>query len=223
MAEIFTKKGHAILVDEQDLSALGEYEWHITADGYAATTIPHPIVDGATSLLLMHRFVLGMKFGDPEFVDHINGLRSDNRRVNLRPCTNAENQRNRGVQKNNTSGYKGVFIQRKGEKWVASIQHIGKRICLGTFNTSHEAAHAYNKGAIRLFGEFAVLNPVCGVFVDEPPKKRNHTAKLSEEDACFIRNSKEKSSALASVFGVDRRTIDRVRSGTHYAQPNERK
>ena len=91
-------------------------------------------------------------------VDHINGNPLDNRKSNLRICTNAENQRNRGVNKNNTSGYKGVCWAKQNKKWKARIKHNGKLIHLGYYKDKEEAARAYDKKAKELHGEYAYLN-----------------------------------------------------------------
>jgi hypothetical protein len=65
------------------------------------------------------------------------------------------------MSKNNTSGYRGVVTA--GENWRAQINNKYKNICLGTFKTKEEAAEAYNKAAIELYKEFAVLNEVSYV------------------------------------------------------------
>ncbi len=89
-------------------------------------------------------------------IDHINEIKSDNRMSNLRLATNMENMRNRGKQKNNTSGYKGVWFCERGKRnWHAKIQHHGKSIHLGSFYTAIEASKAYEKKAVDLHGEFA--------------------------------------------------------------------
>ncbi len=85
-------------------------------------------------------------------IDHINGLRHDNRIENLRLATNGQNQANKAVR--NRTGFKGVKRQRSG-RWEARIRLNGKRICLGTFD-SPEQAHAAYLGAARVaHGEFA--------------------------------------------------------------------
>jgi hypothetical protein len=82
-------------------------------------------------------------------LDHINGNSLDDRIVNLREATNAENCRNRGPQINNTSGYKGVHLNEG--KWRAKIGNT----VLGRFNTPEEAAAVYQAAALQLHGKFA--------------------------------------------------------------------
>lgn len=97
-------------------------------------------------------------------VDHINGSRADNRWVNLRDCSAAENNRNAGPLCTNTSGFKGVFTATKGLSWFAQIGVNGKQHYLGSFPTKQEAAAAYDNAAMSLHGEFARLNAPVSTF-----------------------------------------------------------
>lgn len=93
-------------------------------------------------------------------MDHINRDKTDNMWTNLRECDVSKNNANKSRQKNNTSGYKGVGWFKRDEKWRAVIQYKGKYIHIGYFDCKHEAARAYNKKALELFGEFAHLNVI---------------------------------------------------------------
>ncbi|WP_082899218.1 HNH endonuclease [Sulfitobacter sp. EhC04] len=93
-------------------------------------------------------------------VDHRNGNPGDNRLSNLRLATKSQNLSNRGPQINNTSGFKGVY--RRGAKYRAIITHNGVQVHIGTFESKIDAARAYNECAIRMNGEFAVLNVLEG-------------------------------------------------------------
>lgn len=90
----------------------------------------------------------------PGMVDHINGVRDDNRWCNLRPCCNHTNAYNQGRQKNNTSGYKGVYPTKKG-RWRARTSYKGRRVNVGSFATKEEAYEALCKTVRKLHGEFA--------------------------------------------------------------------
>jgi hypothetical protein len=92
-----------------------------------------------------------------EQIDHINGIKDDNRLINLRECTAGENQRNTGRQKNNTSGFKGVGWNRQGSNWTSVIKVNHRRIFLGVFSTAEQAYAAYCEAAIKHFGKFARL------------------------------------------------------------------
>lgn len=83
-------------------------------------------------------------------VDHINRVRDDNRIANLRVVTHAQNMENRKVQRNNTSGYTGVYPDRGGRRWQARISSNGKWLYLGYFKTPELAYAAYCKAAAKL-------------------------------------------------------------------------
>ncbi len=91
----------------------------------------------------------------PKYIDHINGIRTDNRFSNLRLATNSQNCANRAKQSNNTSGHKGVFWHKKARKWMVSIEVEGKQIYCGLFVDFGEACAAYAAAETRYFGEFA--------------------------------------------------------------------
>lgn len=92
--------------------------------------------------------------GDNE-IDHINCNKSDNRLVNLRLSTHAENLRNKGISSRNTSGYKGVFWRSDRCKWRACISVDGKRISLGSFDTLEEGHAVYVEAAEKFHADFA--------------------------------------------------------------------
>jgi hypothetical protein len=91
-------------------------------------------------------------------IDHINGIRSDNRIANLREASAGQNQHNRGPQWNNKSGFKGVSWNTKRKKWCAQIRFDWTTQFLGYFDDANEAARAYDAAALKLHGEFCTLN-----------------------------------------------------------------
>ena len=109
----------------------------------------------------LHRVILERLLSRPllkgEVVDHINMNKLDNRRENLRVATRSQNQENRGMPRNNKSGYKGVSWVKKDKKWTARIKHNKEAYSLGFFKTPEEAYQAYCDKARELHGEFANL------------------------------------------------------------------
>lgn len=92
-------------------------------------------------------------------VDHINRMRNDNRWVNLRVGSRSQNQANREPKPGREIKAKGVSFS-PSRTYIVKIYCRGKAYFAGRYKTEDEAAHAYNKLAIKHFGEFAVLNPI---------------------------------------------------------------
>lgn len=91
-------------------------------------------------------------------IDHINGDGLDNRIENLRLANNQQNQRNRGPNRNNNSGWKGVSWQKRDQRWRVQIMVDGSMRNLGTQNRKIIGALVYDRAAIEAFGDFARLN-----------------------------------------------------------------
>lgn len=109
-------------------------------------------VDGR--LIKNHRIIWKLIFNEePEVVDHINRVRTDNRVSNLRACSRDENAKNRTVKAMSATGLKGVH--KKNNRFQAYIQSDKKFIILGSFASAEEAAQAHREAAIRLHGSFA--------------------------------------------------------------------
>lgn len=87
-------------------------------------------------------------------IDHINGVKDDNRLANLRLATKAQNQANTGRYRNNTSGYRGVSRSSQCHRWRASIKVSGRSRTIGYFETKEQAAQAYEIAARAAFGEY---------------------------------------------------------------------
>lgn len=107
----------------------------------------------------MHRLIYIWHHGEcPKYLDHINGIRHDNRIENLRPATLHQNAWNQRKGRSNTSGYKGVQWRSARNKWRALIVRNGRYKTLGHFNDPVKAAKAYDKAAREHDGEYACTN-----------------------------------------------------------------
>ncbi len=143
------------IIDTADLETAMGFRWAMDRDGYVTTShyAAHGEYSGTKSL---HRLLFG-DVSEGFVVDHVNGIPADNRRLNLRLATRSENGRNRSPDRG--KAYKGIQLLKKG-KWKAHIH-------LGEFDTAEEAARAYDRAAVVLFGEFA--RPNFGQSAAKPP------------------------------------------------------
>ncbi len=106
-------------------------------------------------------------------LDHINGIRDDNRLANLREATNSQNQQNQSIRRDNKSGHPGVYWDKRARKWRAQIMVDGKRVNLGSFDDHAAAIVARASGKAR-HHEFqprdrgSKLQPPAEVFAASP-------------------------------------------------------
>jgi hypothetical protein len=142
MKEIKLTKGYIALVDDSDFEIVNQYKWSY-GNGYAVRAVKTR--NGKWTTISLHKFLTGFRM-----TDHKNRNKLDNRRCNLRECTLSQNAHNRGQQKNNTSGHKGVYFHKKENKWMTAIGINGKLKHLGYFKTKAQAIKCYNN-AVKLF------------------------------------------------------------------------
>jgi len=117
---------------------------------------------------------------DKMVVDHINRIKTDNRLCNLRLAFCRENTVNsKRLEDNYSSLYKGVQLDKWG-RWKATIQVSKKTIFIGNFSTQEAAAYAYNTAAKELHGEFAFLNNVPEINLEDFKSERTRDF-LTEE------------------------------------------
>jgi hypothetical protein len=141
------------MIDDSDEDLVNQYKWRVEyarRKKYIATGCS---TDKNNPHLFLHQLLIGTKG-----VDHKDNNTLNNCRDNLRTATQSQNMANRGKQRNNTTGFKGVFREPSNGRIFAKIGFKGRSIRLGTFNTLEEAASAYDKAALSYFGEFAYLN-----------------------------------------------------------------
>jgi len=166
-----------VLIDTEDLlrldkeipqkTARGKWSVVVSKDSrsqdifYAKIHILHP--EGGldkrgkkkTTTLFLHRTILSPP--KEKVIDHIDHNGLNNKRENLRICTLTQNAANQRKGKG-SSNFKGVYWDKREQKWRGAIRHKGKHLHLGSFNDELEAAKAYDKAAKEFWGEFAKLN-----------------------------------------------------------------
>lgn len=166
MKAIALSRGLHTIVDDADFDELSRFSWHAIIVGrqkkapYArATVAPH-------ERAMLHRFLIPA--GPGLVVDHINGDTLDNRRCNLRVCTEQQNRQNSAKYLTARGGapsspYKGVHLVKGGPRarkirWISFIYRDGKKTYLGRYVTAEKAARAYDTAAKQFFGPFARVN-----------------------------------------------------------------
>lgn len=144
-------RGKFALVDAADYEWLSQYRWSCRGGGN-----PYAARFHNGKVIWMHREI--MQTPPDKVCDHIDTIGLNNRRCNLRNCDHRDNIHNLSKGNRGTSCYKGVFWDKRVGKWCAKIRCDNKVYLLGWFASEVEAALAYDRKAIELFGQYAHLN-----------------------------------------------------------------
>jgi hypothetical protein len=147
-----------VIIDPRDFETLTTHKWHVTGcdKNFYANRYLGP-VNGTKKFISMHRQIMQPP---PGFVvDHIDGVGFNNTRANLRIVTIAQNVYNSKKTVNQTSSqYKGVSCDSQRNTFRVDIGYNGHRKFLGHFDNETDAAKAYDRAAIELYGDYAKLN-----------------------------------------------------------------
>jgi hypothetical protein len=149
------------VVDADDYKRISQYKWQAKKNSKNHSyfyAIRHVWVNGRRSTIDMQREILNFSHGDGKFADHRNRNGLDNRRDNLREVRWSINIYNRGIQRNNKSGYRGVYWHKRIEKWVAQIGTNGIQKHIGYYYSPEAAAIAYDRESFRYYEDNAMLN-----------------------------------------------------------------
>jgi AP2 domain len=149
--EIPLTQDKVALVDASDYSSVAGFNWYARKNKHTW----YAIRSEGQKKIYLHRQILGFP---PVNTDHRDGDGLNCRRYNLRQADGQQNGRNHRLNRNSTSGFKGVSWDKGRSKWRAYIVVDGKQIHLGRFDTAEEAARAYDAAALERFGEFAKMN-----------------------------------------------------------------
>lgn len=157
--DCFNTKGvltGSIIIDKDDYNIVKDYQWHIENSRknlqycQASTNGKSP-----TKTIRIHRLLIPNSIQ----IDHINHNGLDNRRVNLRPCNNRENNCNKDFSKRPPkSGYTGIRFNGKTGSYYVRIMVNKKEISLGHFKSLGEALEARKQGELKYFNNFRYSN-----------------------------------------------------------------
>ncbi len=147
---IANNTGAEFFIDYKDYHTVCQYTWNQKTNGYIWAEHNH-------KKIYLHRLILNLCKRNV-YADHINHNTCDNRRENLRPATNSQNQMNRDKPKQNTSGVKGVYWHKNKQKWQANIQVDNKLLYLGIFPSKQDAIKARKDAEKKYFNQYNYNN-----------------------------------------------------------------
>jgi len=150
-------QGKFAMVDDEDHEFLSTWKWMAAQNKVGRFYARRASYEsGKQKIIFMHRLINKTPQGN--LTDHINGNSLDNRKANLRTCSNSENISNRGPTKNNAYGVKGIRFNQRTQKWDAQIGKDYKKYRSNGHTSADKAARAYDEMATLLHGNFAKLN-----------------------------------------------------------------
>lgn len=142
-------KNKITILDLEDYKVHSKNKWCYCPNGSAVRRYKNKI-------LYLHREITKCPTGME--VDHINGDRLDNRKINLRIVTHADNIKNQKIKSTNSTGYKGVSFYKREKRYVARITNNKKTRILGYFRKAEDAYEAYCKGSRKHHKEYGKIN-----------------------------------------------------------------
>lgn len=161
MKKIPLSKGLFALVDDEDFEELNKHKWHAikSRNNYYAGRQEYE-KSKHKRRVYMHNVVLKV-MNKENIVDHKDLNSLNNQKYNLRECSIAQNNKNKGVYRNKKSKYIGVYFGYKGKKgqvFIAQISNDKKIIYLGSFYNEIDAAKAYDEACLKYHGEYGKTN-----------------------------------------------------------------
>jgi len=139
-----------VLFDLEDYERIKSYSWKCVHSQNGYQTI---VSYTKENIVVMSRVIMNC-YDKKLQVYHINHNTFDNRKSNLRIVTVSQNNMNKGLRRDNTTGYTGVIWSNASGKYLANIKINQKRIHLGTFSKIEDAVRARREAEEKYFGEY---------------------------------------------------------------------
>lgn len=136
-----------IIIDKDDFDKVKCYQWHVEN---SRPSIKYAQASISKGTIRLHKLIMSSNLQ----IDHINHNGLDNRKCNLRVCTNAENNRNKDFKRNPLSGHRGIRYNPKTQSYYVRIMVNKKEISLGAYKTIEDAIKARIRGEEKYFGNF---------------------------------------------------------------------
>lgn len=150
----YTYDNHKFYFDLEDYDKIKMYSWSVDKQGYVVSNSDFKTNNHTT--IKFHRLI--MNCDSDMVVDHKNHINSDNRKENLRICTNQENCMNKKILSNNTSGITGVYYNSKLNKWIARIGYKNKTYYLGCYKNKEDAIKARKDAEEKYYKKYSYNN-----------------------------------------------------------------
>lgn len=202
MKKIKLTQGKYAEVDDEDFEWLSQWKWYARNNKNTWYAVRNICKNGKRKILYMHRVI--MNCPKNKQIDHINHNGLDNRKINLRICTQSKNVMNSRKQKNTSSRYKGVNYHFILNKWRSTIQINRKYKHLGYYKDEIISAKIYDYKAKELFGEYSYLN-----FPNEP---------LTEKQFNKLYSNKVKTSEYVGVSKIKNNDMWKASIRINYKQ-----
>jgi hypothetical protein len=150
-------------VDDDIFDYLNQWDWYVFVNEKRKTQYVYrkEYPDGNQKTIFMHQVVceyFKIEILEDSTPDHANGNGLDNQKNNLRPATLSEQNANRRIRINNTSGIIGVYWSEPNNKWRAQVRIRGIKTHLGYFSSKEEAKNVRDAAVKEYYGKFGVLN-----------------------------------------------------------------
>jgi hypothetical protein len=147
----YTSNNREFYFDLEDFDKIKDYKWHISSNGYVLSSyLPTGSKKGGKTQVMFHRIVMNLPKNEL-VVDHIDHVKHDNRKSNLRIATYSQNLRNKKPKNGQNVG---LYFYKNTQKWGAYINVDYQKINLGYYDSIEDARSARKSAELIYFGEY---------------------------------------------------------------------